>query len=1035
MSSLLAHPILFDALALDALPREGREHPELRPGIHLRLLPSPLVGLPLAPFRLARADPHIWRNPVLRWTGRDGRHAAPNDLDAAEGELIVRIGSPPNDARALAVEIRPDDDARIEEVALIGPAEDPTGSGRLLARRVAPPFLVGGSMVWWLRIRGRGRVPDPIVWITPEIGDLWRPMREQRSEAWLSLPLDNPTGWYSAPTGEAPAMRRVVEDRLRSFGPPDVMDPPFAELPEKAEIARLEAMAPEVRRWLMRALESRPREEVREEDKVRLRPTDALLMQALDPMLARFLGLMARLDDQPSPDFVPALWAACGVFALDARELVPLGLARVLPDADAEEMQLLDVLKATTPGLEERVRDLEGLGLVVRALLAPAVAVPPPEPPEAPLLEEGEGAWMPRGQPGNAEEHYRREVLVRDMPFAALLAVSREEAGGVWSPSHTLVARSDWDGPDRFACRLPGDLPPRLLLTQPASTRIMVESELIPAPVPQPHRVCLGDLFGRYGSTSVIRIAAPPRPAPPAPVPQLRLLPNRRAAGEADAPFGSLRIVVPVPPMEELPAGARPVTRIEWRIGAEGAQTAPLARAEWRKTVPIPVSLPPAGTAEIEVSFVFLDADDVRSEAAAQILRLADPRPPPVVRAGPGIIWTGRPGADPEVELKLAWTAQPGQRFASWVADAAALTGDGAPRARALTAQAAFERPIGAAERKLFRPLVPVPVEADAGGKVLLDARLPRSLTGVQLVCLVPLSAQGVEGEFGTGGIVPVAVPSASGPLAPRLSLLEVEPVTGAARFEIVATGIDWEMLRLAEPGLFDQDGPGRKLRWRLRRAGGRDAEPLYARVRLEGDLAIDLTDPTQPRAVAEVADANGGDGALLPFVAYTYWAEVRLPPERRLPSGVMPAPGAVQPLEDWQKEDLPGRFSPPSLPVTAMRVPPDAPELAPEWLRAQLLAAPTDAGQVVLDIAVEDGPVLHPRATGSYLLRLWLPLGEGGALVRATAADLELVQGALAWTSAPMPRPADGGISVHAALIDPIGRIGPVLELHAAEG
>ena len=137
--------------------------------------------------------------------------------------------------------------------------------------------------------------------------------------------------------------------------------------------------------------------------------------------------------------------------------------------------------------------------------------------------------------------------------------------------------------------------------------------------------------------------------------------------------------------------------------------------------------------------------------------------------------------------------------------------------------------------------------------------------------------------------------------------------------------------------------------------------DPLYAREigrgalqRVDGDFVATLDDaPT----------ANG----LSPYVRYHYWAEVRLPPERRVPQGVIEEPlpaGAIAPLQAAQQQDSPGAFSEISAPAMAMFIPADVPALASGNVTATVGAgAAPGAWRLTLNVA--NGPLVNPRAVG----------------------------------------------------------------------
>ena len=97
--SAFAPADLFAALAVAA-----RGDPDLPDGVHLRLMPSPALGFPIAPFGIYRAEP-IVTDPQLLWRDRRGNVLAHPDLDVAAGWLIADILRPPADQDTVDVAV------------------------------------------------------------------------------------------------------------------------------------------------------------------------------------------------------------------------------------------------------------------------------------------------------------------------------------------------------------------------------------------------------------------------------------------------------------------------------------------------------------------------------------------------------------------------------------------------------------------------------------------------------------------------------------------------------------------------------------------------------------------------------------------------------------------------------------------------------------------------------------------------------------------------------------------------------------------
>ncbi len=86
----------------------------------------------------------------------------------------------------------------------------------------------------------------------------------------------------------------------------------------------------------------------------------------------------------------------------------------------------------------------------------------------------------------------------------------------------------------------------------------------------------------------------------------------------------------------------------------------------------------------------------------------------------------------------------------------------------------------------------------------------------------------------------------------------------------------------------------------------------IYARVVGSGSLSLVDAAATPPQFSASLSDPAGDEG-LEPFVRYTYWAEVRLPAERRGPAGVplLDPAGGIRAPDAVSRESYARPFSP----------------------------------------------------------------------------------------------------------------------------
>ena len=166
----------------------------------------------------------------------------------------------------------------------------------------------------------------------------------------------------------------------------------------------------------------------------------------------------------------------------------------------------------------------------------------------------------------------------------------------------------------------------------------------------------------------------------------------------------------------------------------------------------------------------------------------------------------------------------------------------------------------------------------------------------------------------------------------------------------------------------------------------------------------------------------------------YHCWAEVRMPPERRLPPGVaevsLPA-GAVEPLQPAQRQDAPCAFSSVSAPAMALFVPAEVPQL-PDGSITATVGRGGAAGAWRLTLAIRDGPIVSPRAVGGLTVQLHLMLDNGDwtpepnpVAIDSGALDLVIERAALVVPGVPV-------LQVALVLRDPIGRDAPAVTIVA---
>jgi hypothetical protein len=1054
VSSFLVDPRLFMSVGAVA-----SGDPDLGSAAHLRIVPSPTLGFPLAPFgvwsMVTRAEP-IDLTTDMYWHDAAGRLASPN-ITAAGGDLHGWIQwAPPAEGRLLAVQVSLAPGAPPLVARLLDPAH-----GRTMVRRSASPYTLAAPLVRHLRLMGGGAVSQILGYSLSPVDLLQHILNTRPDETHIwSLPVD-PQAGYANGRGRAAALQRVSSGAPLRLGPPDQPDGPFDALTPAAEVTRVQALAPDVEQRVAELLANRARPgwlantrfewpadpaTNRPWQAAEIDPQSALLVQAMDPGLGRYLGLMGAFAAPPPADPPPA-WIAAGVFAVNRGVEITPGrrLGDILPAADAQEGLLLNYMRELFPDLNALLPSLAGQGLEARVLVTVAAAPLPPDTPEAPPISVAPGSWERNADASTTA--FRTSFLFEDTPLGALVAIGRQE-GGTWQSRHRFVDMPVGSTPARRAVALllgreqvvvPLTLPFGATTSISFLGRALATDQDIPADgAPLPYRFYLGDLFGRFGAPQQVAATAPQRPLPPEPGAQTLIRPPAVApAGDAPASPGTLEVRVPVPTLLDLAAGSKPIATVQFAL--EGDVRSLVANEG--TTATIAYDLPPLLPMEerqVHLSVNFIDSAGVVSPTFAQALTIDDPRPPVVIPTGPGIIWTSLPGPSEEVELKLSWPGAADARFRVYLADARGLdvpllNAAGLQRARAEIAVDGAnltQQPGGFDGRAAFRlltdpPLIPV------GGQVLLDARLPRSLGVVQFARIVPVSPRGVDTGFATAGLVPVAVPSDRRPPGPRVTV-SVDPDSGAASVTITAVGLDLAELAAAEPGLFQNPlaADARRPEYRLRRASASVSEPVYAREIARGPLdPVNVDGTTQFQAVF----VDTPPGGLPWFFSYSYWAEVRFPPERRLPPGVVevPPPGGVQPIEPRQVRDAQRAFSLPSAPGAAVRVPSAVPALTTDMVQAQATLNPADPANFQLVVTISGAPTTLPGAVGGYTVTMWL---SSAAQDIQSLGSQPLSGGALNWSTSV---PLGGAAAIPPStlimrLTDPIGRNGPLLQIPA---
>lgn len=1038
--STFAPADLFTAVALAA-----HRDPDLPDGVHLRLMPSPALGFPIAPFGIYRVTPFVV-TPQVIWRDRHGNIIADPAFIAAGGVLIADILAPSVDGSSqdVAVEVITDGpfDGTLTLIDRVG--------NRVFAQKSRPPFIVGGPRVERLRVEGRGRVVGVRTWRV-DLQRLVEALLHQAPDALLSLPIDGSWPWYANGRGSAEALVRVERGAALRLQRPDRPDGPFDPLTPVDDVTRVSAHTTDIdeqcknmvgditvtptQQRLVRHVPATP---TRRRQFVDISIASTLLAQAMDTGVGRYLGLVGTLD-QRSDGTLPLAYVAIGLFVFPRVSLAPDGRTIIASLGPRSPMidQLVDAFvvrvgaKDVLNRLNERYSSGRSLfqrlrGIEMRGLLAVAGAVPAADPPVVAAPTLANARWLDGG--GRPSTTFRQEFLFPAPPLGSLVALGRLD-DGVWTTRHQMIDLPPPANPARRALALlmgRTQAKPKLASVSALLASYMRRGLISDAQIPASdnsarYRAALADLFGRFGPPAEFDVPAPPRPKPPTPAPQVKVvLDGPDGVGGPPASPGRLDVRVSVPAVAKLAAGSLDIETL--KLTFEGKPVLPdtaiapiLAGAAQDVTRRIDLRALNVGESAVGVlQATFIDTENNPSDAAEVSVRYGDRRRPSTVPTGLGLIWTSRPGPSPEVELKLTWPASGDTQYRVYVADQKSLGVTGNSRAEVAVNGGQRDRSGTLGGRDRFRLLTDPPLSAVAG-RVMLNEYLPRSLTTVQFLRVVPLTSQGREAEFDKCGVVPIAVPTDRATAPPRIDVA-VDAAMGVATITISAPGLDLVDLQASEPGLFNEPpNPVAKApEFRLRRASGMVSDPVYAREIARGALSASRLDG---KIVFQGTFVD--PLPLEKFIRYSYWAEVRMPAERRLAPGIVeiPPPDGVAPVTAAQISDVARPFSTFSAPATAIYVP----QLPVPVLVDPVADVIVDGATVRAKLAAPATPSASPKAVGTYRLHIWekwgnLPIGK--------ATCVELDGSALAWegtpvTSADHPRP----LTLQFVTVDPVGR------------
>ncbi len=878
--------------ALSAQAIDSAGNPYLAPGVHLRIIPSQEFGLPVAPFIVFRTDitqrlDRFLRDDII-WTDRRGQVLSlPFEISVGEP---VTGWLPPIDRGVccwIQAQVEPFEEGGLRMDALVHHSVLPLRPAVIASTRDLP-LTLSASRIDRIVLSGEGNV----------MGARWLDARmlleESNLEFWrvLSLPVEAGARYSGILNAQAEALDRLLRGAPPFMGRHEELTAFFAStggvVSEAEEMDRVGLFMPDIDQWLDQLVNdlSLPIHELVTEyeaqapgakplarKKLDLNTLGLLMQSSMDPGIARYLGFMET--DKETVDFPSSTVLAYvirGFFRFDkerhSRFVRALAKEQVI---DFEQGQaILEEFGLSLPS------DSEIEGLVDLTVVAVATVGHPPEVPGAPTMDPADtsGPFLPTIPPAA-----RREVVLRGNRFAPLIALERHDSNG---PQSLNALTSD----GKRALPIVPSIP------NPGVTAAEAEvTDRDAAPEALIYRLAMADWFGRWGDWVDLPAAAKARPLPPIPTPNVHYSPpSVNDATPLDTALGgTLRVELPVPPLENLPAGGLPLRRahIAFQEGTSILFTEmtgpgnPHAASEGKLIVTLTdhasLRVNRASRRTVSLTARWEDTDESLSAASPPItIEMTDPRPPESVVIPDTLKYSARPDALGIARVDLRWSIAPTQRrFRVYYADeigARAYLESKAPTnpaaSSALAAVNAAENPVALASAFKLHAAALGPAAFDQLTKEALiftgsEGRFVHDLSGslqiLSLYRVVALSESNVEAPFGSSALVPVGVPNSPPPVQPFLTLRAVPNGTRPRSDQVVL------VLEAARR-------PTRPVEYRLRRSTVNSTDVLSMPVVSSGTLPA----PDGENVRTELEQGLDTAQPLRPWIRYFWRVEVR---------------------------------------------------------------------------------------------------------------------------------------------------------------
>jgi hypothetical protein len=1031
---------------LSAQGLHAKNDSHARDGYHIRVYPSALLGLPIAPLLVYRIrfDKPQWRQDVV-WIDSHGRVLTP-PFDVTAGSPVHGY-LPPAYHGACGWFVMEGNVLGSASLTIEAQVMTPRGWASVAARSAAP-WVVTATPIERVTVSGSGRV-ERARWI-----DLTRlPDNIDNAIAQLHLPVQQGRR-YQAVAGDAYAYAlgqatRIAPTRRALQEVPWVADP-FAAPPWTAdqEGDRVEALAADLVADLQALTDDTARQlDVRSEHPIEAgvpgggtmsRPLLAgVLAAAQDPGIARFLGLLTWDDFPPFQKtmvhpYNGLVYHVLGYWEVEERD-GEYGVVQTLSAAEQLEQGRADIfwplptevrVFKRKQGLKDelRSRGLKAppgeLGPV--ALLFTSVVVlaedPMPDVPSVPAIT-AIGPTDPPWQPGTAPAARRRVAISLGglVPGAGLAFARRSEALPLWRPLNPPVDR--W-----HTLIVPG---------APATADEPGHGELgdrDAPPVEADYRLAQADSFGRWSAWATGEIAAGVRPPPPRPVIEATFTPAPLPDQPTDLPLaGTIRVSVAVPKPASLPPGAYLLDRV--RILFDSVEVESRAPGSEPTVVVTPPGPPLAPTARqtVRVSAFWVDtAGQSSAESLPVSLNCYDLRTPPQVVMPNGLQYASRADATGHCRAEIAWPVLAGQsRFRVYVAHETTLRaqlealGETALLAE-LDGMSPPDRAVRLREnhplfpRNLFELLTDTPIEV-TGTSARFEHALSGSLAGLSFYRVVAVADTNVEAPFEEADLLPVAVPNSPAPARPSLEIASVNVPLADGR------SVPGIRVRITMPA-----GLRPAVEYRLSRSTEETRDVRRMPLVASGALPAESAVPGQAQVHTVLLVGDPSPGTPDPTVAGPYDetlpADIRIWMRYHFRADVRAAPEPGSDVEGMRL--VPGEWSAAALPVAVLVLAPEppAPATGLEFVSTENL------------LRWRHAEVLLGRHAGTYVFDIYRMVpGERETWLASVAGDAagqggRNPDGSGYFQVKDLRPPA--GTRYRVVLSDPLGRPSPIAEL-----